>query len=218
MSQIEPPPSEPTGEFDLGASLGPFEAIPPDSGKQGNPAEILDSVVRRIQQHFRTDVCSIYLIKPDRMHLVLAATVGLRVESVGKVSMRLSEGLTGLVAEQLRPIVVEQASRHPRFKYFSEAGEDGYQSFAGVPLLEQGVIQGVLVVQTKQPREFSRAETATLVEAANRVAPIVAEARTLEQFIAPSYERIWRLARNVWWSWDPGAESLFSEIGAGPLG
>ena len=64
--------------------------------------------------------------------------------------MRLAcnEGLTGLVAEQVKPVAVEQARKHPRFKYFSEAGEDHYQSFLGVPLIDRGVLQGVLVVQT----------------------------------------------------------------------
>ena len=178
----------------------------------GDPADTLAAVVGLIQQHFQTDVCSIYLIKPDRANLVLAATVGLRPESVGRVSMKLNEGLTGLVAEQLRPIVVDDAPRHPRFKYFPEAGEEPYHSFLGVPLLDQGVIQGVLVVQTREPRSFSREETAMMVVAANQVAPIVSEARTLEQFIAPAYERIWALARNLWWSWDPVAESLFREL------
>ena len=178
----------------------------------GDPAGTLSNVVRLIQEHFQTDVCSIYLIKPDRAHLVLAATVGLRQESVGKVSMKLNEGLTGLAAEQLRPIVVDDAPRHPRFKYFAEAGEEPYRSFVGVPLLDHGVIQGVLVVQTREPRSFSREETTMLVVAANQVAPTVSEARTLEQFIAPAYERIWALARNLWWSWDPGAEALFREL------
>ena len=69
--------------------------------------------------------------------------------------MRLTEGLAGLVAEQLRPLVVEDATQHPRFKYFREAGEDPYHSFLGVPLIDRGVLQGVLVVQTVEPRAFS---------------------------------------------------------------
>jgi starch phosphorylase len=189
-----------------------LEAISQVVSRKGDPEETLANVVRLIKEQFQTDVCSIYLIKPDRAHLVLAATIGLRPESVGKVSMKLSEGLTGLAAEQLRPIVVEEATRHPRFKYFPEAGEDSYHTFVGVPLLDQGVIQGVLVVQNREPRSFSREETSMLVVAANQVAPTVSEARTLEQFIAPAYERIWALARNLWWAWDPGAESLFHDL------
>src|SRR5207249_1494569 len=78
--------------------------------RKGDPAETLANIVRLIQDHFRSDVCSVYLIQPDRSNLVLAATVGLRPESVGRVHMSLHEGLTGLVAEQLRPIMVEDAA------------------------------------------------------------------------------------------------------------
>ena len=73
---------------------------------------------------------------------MLAATVGLRPESVGRVRMRLTEGLAGLVAEQLRPQVVADATLHPRFKYFREAGEDPYRSFLGVPMIDRGAAAG----------------------------------------------------------------------------
>src|SRR4051812_8567503 len=169
---------------------------------KGQPGETLANLVRLIRERFESDVCSVYLIEPDRANLVLAATVGLRPESVGRVRMGLNEGLAGLVAEDLRPIMVEEATEHPRFKYFREAGEDPYHSFLGVPLIDRGMIQGVLVVQTAEPRGFSHAEMAALVAAAGQLGPIVSEARTLEQFIAPTYERIWALARNYWWSWD----------------
>jgi signal transduction protein with GAF and PtsI domain len=40
--------------------------------------------------------------------------------------MAVHEGLTGLVAEQVRPVAVAQVKAHPRFKYFREAGEEAY--------------------------------------------------------------------------------------------
>jgi starch phosphorylase len=180
--------------------------------QKGEPAETLANIVRLIHKHFMVDVCSVYLIEPDRANLVLAATVGLRPESVGRVRMGLHEGLTGFVAEQLRPIMVEEATKHPRFKYFPAAGEEAYHSFLGVPLIDQGMIQGVLVIQTIEPRAFSREETALLMTTASQLGPIVSEARTLKQFIAPVYERIWALARNLWWSWDADTASLFREL------
>ena len=102
---------------------------------------------------------------------MLAATVGLRRECIGQLRMAIHEGLAGLVAEQVRPVAVEQAQTHPRFKYFPEAGEDEYQSFLGVPLIDRGVLQGVLVVQTMEPRLFSEDEIQMLTEAAAQVAP-----------------------------------------------
>ena len=44
----------------------------------GKPAETLMNVVALIAERFQTDVCSAYLLEPDRANLVLAATLGLR--------------------------------------------------------------------------------------------------------------------------------------------
>jgi len=178
----------------------------------GQPAETLMNVVALIAKRFRTDVCSAYLLEPDRANLVLAATVGLRRECVGTLRMAVSEGLTGLVAEQLRPVAVSHAKNHPRFKYFKEAGEEAYQSFLGVPLIDRGVLQGVLVVQTVDSRVFGEDEVRMLTEAASQLAPVVSEARTLDRFIAPLQERLWALARNLWWSWDHNSSSLFLDL------
>ena len=178
----------------------------------GQPAETLMNVVALIARRFRTDVCSAYLLEPDRANLVLAATVGLRRECIGSLRMAVHEGLTGLVAEQLRPVAVSQVKSHPRFKYFREAGEEAYQSFLGVPLIDRGVLQGVLVVQTIESRVFGEEEIRMLTEAATQVAPVVSEARTLDRFIAPLQERLWALARNLWWSWDHNSASLFLDL------
>src|SRR5579871_2306118 len=178
----------------------------------GKPAETLMNVVALIARRFQTDVCSAYLLEPDRARLVLAATLGLRRECIGTLRLALHEGLAGMVAEQVRPVAVEQVKQHPRFKYFGEAGEDSYQSFLGVPLIERGVLQGVLVVQTIVPRIFREDEIQMLVEAAAQVAPVVSEARTLDRFIAPVQERLWSLARNLWWSWDHDSVSLFRDL------
>ena len=178
----------------------------------GRPLETLMNVVALIAKRFETDVCSAYLLEPDRAHLLLAATVGLLPQSIGTLRLALHEGLVGLVAEQVRPVAIEHVRTHPRFKYFSEAGEDDLQSFLGVPLIERGVLQGVLVVQTIEPRVFREDEVRMLSEAAAQVAPVVSEARTLDRFIAPLQERLWTLARNLWWSWDGDSISLFLDL------
>ncbi len=178
----------------------------------GKPAETLMNVVALIARRFHTDVCSAYLLEPDRANLVLAATLGLRRECIGTLRLALHEGLAGLVAEQVHPVAVDQVSRHPRFKYFGEAGEEKFQSFLGVPLIDRGVLQGVLVVQTVDARIFDQEEIRMLMEAATQVAPVVSEARMLDRFIAPAQERLWALARNLWWSWDHDCISLFRDL------
>ncbi len=41
---------------------------------------------------------------------------------------------------------------------------------------------------------------------------MICEARDLEQFITPLQQRLWALARNLWWCWDTETVSLFRDI------
>lgn len=180
--------------------------------EEGKPANTLINVVGLIAGRFSTDVCSIYLLEPDRSNLVLAASVGLHPDCVGTLRMPLHEGLTGLVAELVQPVAVSEAASHPRFKFFKESGESEYHSFLGVPLVDRGILQGVLIIQTKDIREFRSDEIQMLQEAGSEIAPVVCEARTLDRFLAPVQERLWTLARNIAWSWDPECVALFRDL------
>ena len=77
-----------------------------------------------------TDVCSIYLLDERTQRLRLAATAGLEQSAVGKVTMSVGEGLTGMAIEKLEPVMAVDAFSHPRYKYFPETGEERYHSFA----------------------------------------------------------------------------------------
>ena len=95
---------------------------------------------------------------------------------------------------------------------FSESGEDPYRSFLGVPVIDRGLLQGVLVVQTAEPRDFTPADVQAFAAAGTQLAPVVSEARTIGQFVAPAHRRLSALAQNLWWSWDPDMTSLFREL------
>jgi glycogen phosphorylase len=178
----------------------------------GKPADTLMKVVALIASRFNTEVCSAYLLEPDRSNLVLAATIGLHPRCIGKLRMPLNQGLTGLIAEQVMPVAVRDALNHPRFKLIPELEEAGIHSFLGVPIIDRGVLQGVLIVQTTEPRTFTDNEIRMLSDAANELAPVISEARTFDRFIAPTQERLWSLANNIWWSWDPDCISLFRDL------
>lgn len=135
----------------------------------------LASIVTVLGNRMEVDVCSIYLTEHDRRSIVLVATVGLNKSCIGKLRMGLNEGLAGLVAEQRQPVAVEEAAKHPRFKYFPEAEEDAYESFLGVPI--QNV--GALVVQTFEPRPYSPNDISGLSNTANRLGRCVSRFRQL---------------------------------------
>src|SRR6516162_10636447 len=161
------PDSQETQVLTSGEIASLFEGV-----EGGKPADRLMKVVAVIAAHFHADVCSAYLLEPDRSNLVLAATLGLHPRCIGKVRMALTEGLTGMVAEQVMPVTVADAPNHPRFKLIEDLEENAFHSFLGVPIIERGVLQGVLVIQTKEPRTFRDSDIQMLVDAANQVAPV----------------------------------------------
>ena len=135
----------------------------------------LTEMARVIANALEVDVCSIYTMNRVANELVLAATMGLSQSSVGRIRMTPDEGLVGLVAQELQPVLVEDAAGHPRFRYFESAGEDPFLSFFGVPLLHQGQLCGVLVVQTAERRDLHEL-WASVATAAIRIAEAVSQA------------------------------------------
>jgi phosphotransferase system enzyme I (PtsP) len=151
--------------------------------------ETLQSIVATVRDRMETEVCSLYILDPQKKRLTLRATMGLDEESIGKVSMAIGEGLTGLVIERMKPVMVVDALAHPRYKYFPETGEERFHSFLGVPLFENKLPLGVLVVQTSRRREFSRDEIRLLITISAQVASIIVQARLLESLRNKERER-----------------------------
>ncbi|HYA27960.1 MAG TPA: phosphoenolpyruvate--protein phosphotransferase, partial [Acidobacteriota bacterium] len=142
--------------------------------------ETLDNMVATVADRMQTEVCSLYIFDPKKSRLTLCATMGLDPESVGKVSMATGEGLTGMVIERMKPVMVVDALKHPRYKYFPETHEEHFHSFLGVPLIENKQPLGVLVVQTSRRREFSHDEINLLKTISVHASSIIVQARLAE--------------------------------------
>lgn len=136
----------------------------------GGSAQTLHEIARLIADKFCVDVCSIYVFDGDKNCLSLAATVGLSEEMVGKISMSLHEGLTGLVIEEMKPIFVKNPALHPRYKYFEGSGEEKYHSFLGLPLIYHGEVLGVLVIQTVEETDIDESDIILFLMIASQIA------------------------------------------------
>ncbi|NVK33015.1 MAG: phosphoenolpyruvate--protein phosphotransferase [Rhodobacteraceae bacterium] len=130
----------------------------------------LDKIVVLIAANVVAEVCSVYILRADGV-LELYATEGLNREAVHQASLRVGQGLVGLIAAEARPLNLPNARAHPGFTYLPEIGEDEFNSFLGVPILRGGRTLGVLVVQNKSHRAYSEDE----VEALQTTAMVIAE-------------------------------------------
>ncbi|BES69931.1 phosphoenolpyruvate--protein phosphotransferase [Marinobacter nanhaiticus D15-8W] len=137
--------------------------------------DALEIIVSRVQRAMNTEVCSVYLLDPDTNRYILMATEGLYKKAVGRVSMSPSEGLIGLVGSREEPINLEDATAHPRYRYFPETGEERFRSFLGVPIIHHRRVLGVLVVQQRESsRCFDEGEEAFLVTISAQLAGVIA--------------------------------------------
>jgi phosphotransferase system enzyme I (PtsP) len=133
----------------------------------------LNKIVTVIAENMRADVCSFYVLRDDGA-LELFATRGLKAESVHLTTLRLGEGLVGLIAAEAEPLSLENAPAHPAFAYRPETGEDPYSAFLGVPVLRAGQTLGVLVVQNAERRIYGEDETEAMLTTATILAEMIA--------------------------------------------
>ncbi|HEX7036765.1 MAG TPA: phosphoenolpyruvate--protein phosphotransferase [Pseudomonadales bacterium] len=138
--------------------------------------EALRIIVRNVKEALGTEVCSIYLLSPEGDRYLFVATDGLNQAAVGKLSLKLGQGLTTLVAERAEPINLEDATQHPRFHYIPEIGEEPFNAFLGVPVIHHRQVLGVLVVQQREKRRFDESEEAFLVTLSAQLATVMAHA------------------------------------------
>ncbi|TCM88135.1 phosphoenolpyruvate--protein phosphotransferase [Rhodovulum steppense] len=144
----------------------------------GAGQERLDRITTIIAEQMGTDVCSIYLFR-DADTLELCATEGLKAEAVHQTRLRVGEGLVGRVAKTAQPINTGNAPQERGFRYMPETGEEVLSSFLGVPIQRLGERLGVLVVQSREGRQYSEDE----VYALEVVAMVLAEMTELGAFI-----------------------------------
>ncbi|MBU5612467.1 phosphoenolpyruvate--protein phosphotransferase [Geomonas azotofigens] len=150
--------------------------------------ETLDNIVNLVAKRMSSDVCSIYLLEEDGETLRLHATRGLSRLSVG-ITMKISEGLTGLVLEQRGVVATDNAPRHPRYKYFRKTKEEKVLSFLGVPFFERDTPMGVLVIQNREARTFTPQEISAVSTIAWQISSIVSNAKLLDSVRKKEEER-----------------------------
>jgi phosphotransferase system enzyme I (PtsP) len=143
-------------------------------------SDFLQSAVSIVAYHMRAAVCSIYLYDEAAETLVMAATQGLKPEAVGKVKLKLGEGIVGTCMLDLKPVCEGNGSKNPHFKAIEGIFEENYEAFLAVPILLRGVMRvGVLVTQDPQPNYFHDNDIKALKAIASQLAVVIENAKLL---------------------------------------
>ncbi len=161
--------SELVGLFDFEAGLDSF----------------LKKVVSTVAWHMRAAVCSVYLYESESQTLVMRANQGLNPSLVGRLRLKLGEGITGTALKEIRPICEARATDNPHFKHVPGSNEERFQSFLAVPIQRKMNPVGVIVVQDPQWNYFTPNDIQALRVIASQLAGVIENANLLIQLHGP---------------------------------
>jgi len=131
-------------------------------------AEVLQGIVGLVGEFLACDSCLLYLI--DNGELVLCASNPQHPAQIGKVRLKMSEGLTGWVARERRLLAISRETYNdPRFKYFSDLPEDTFESFLSAPVIARNRVVGVVNVQYRAQHGWSGSEMELLTTVGEQV-------------------------------------------------
>lgn len=138
-----------------------FQRISRLMARETSLNEILAQIVDLVVHFIGCDSCLIYLL--DGEELVLCASNHPSPDTIGKVRLRIGEGLTGWVAKERRFVAIaKEAYMDPRFKTFASLREDTFEAFLSAPVIARNHVVGVINVQHRAVHSFSGEEMETL--------------------------------------------------------
>jgi signal transduction protein with GAF and PtsI domain len=138
--------------------------------------EVLKGVISLVADYTRCDSCLVYLLDGDE--LVLVGSSAPHPATIGKLRLRITEGLTGWVARERRLLAIpREAFKDPRFKAFGELPEYSFEAFLSAPLIARNRVVGVINVQHRMPRQYTGSEMEVLTTVGEQVGSLLVLAR-----------------------------------------
>ena len=136
-------------------------------------SEALQGVVSLVVEFMECDSCLLYLLQ--NQELVLCASNNPQPDTIGKVRLKLGEGLTGWVARERRLLSISRESYiDSRFKLFTHLPEDTYEAFLSAPVIVRNRVAGVINVQHRDTHFHTGGEMELLTTVGEQVGCLVA--------------------------------------------
>ncbi len=142
--------------------------------------EVLNRILELIKEVTKSDSCFLYILEGD--FLVLKASQNPRKKFIGKLKMKIGEGITGWVAKHKKTVCLEQAAyKDKKFKTIASLPEDEYEAFLSVPITFGQEFIGVINVQHIKKKKYSQDEISLVEMIAQQVGGALEIARLISE-------------------------------------
>ncbi|HID95544.1 MAG TPA: GAF domain-containing protein [Candidatus Latescibacteria bacterium] len=144
--------------------------------------EILRQIVEIAASASGADSCLIYLFDYENEELVLRASKNPDPRILGRIKLRIGEGITGWVAREKKVVAIPRGAREDRrFKFFHNLPEDRFEAFLSVPIIARDELIGVINVQHEGEHQHTPSEINLLSAIAEYVGSAIENARLYEE-------------------------------------
>jgi len=132
--------------------------------------DILKLIVTLTANVMKAKVCNVWLIDEKKQEFNIKATQSMHQEYLNKRTIKLNEGIVGLVAREKKPKLIFDVLKEEQYKEKKLARKEGLISMASIPMMVKDKVIGVLNVYTNKSYEFTKAEITLLSTIANQAA------------------------------------------------
>ena len=140
--------------------------------------KMLQELVGLTLQVTACDACLVYLVDHSTGEIVLSASQLPHDSEIGKIRLKMGEGITGWVALHKSVVALTaNASADARFKSFQALPEDTYEAFLSVPLVTGGDVIGVINVHHRDKHAHTADEVALLTFVGEQMSGAIAKSR-----------------------------------------
>jgi len=132
--------------------------------------DMLKLIVTLTANVMKAKICALWLLDEASQQLKIRATQAMSQEYLKERSIKVGEGIVGLVAKEKKPIAILDVLNDSRYKEKKLAQKEGLVSMISVPMIEKNKVIGVINCYTTTAYKFTKGDIDLLSAVANQAA------------------------------------------------
>ena len=132
--------------------------------------DVLKLIVTLTANVMKAKICSLWLLDKKAQKLTIRATQAMSEAYLKERSLNVGEGIVGLVANEKKPIMIEDVRKDIKYKEKNLAKKEGLVSMLSVPMMVKKKAIGVINCYTTVKYKFSKSDIDLLSAVANQAA------------------------------------------------
>jgi len=135
--------------------------------------DVLKLIVTLTANVMKAKICALWLLDEKTQSLKIRATQAMSRDYLKERTIKVGEGIVGLVAKERKPVVIESVIKDSRYKEKDLAKKEKLVSMLSVPMIVKKKAIGVINCYTTASYKFTKSDIDLLSSVANQAASAI---------------------------------------------